>query len=104
MLFPTVEVAIFFPVVLAISWALMPQLHWWKIFIVVASYGFYGTANWKFMLLLGGITLGNHVFARLISETDDPRRRKGFVAAAVALDLATLGVFKYYAFFAEDVD
>ena len=104
MLFPTVEFAVFFPVVLALSWALMPHLQWWKIFIVAASYLFYGTANWKFCFLLGGITLGNHLFARLISRTPDERRRKQLVGTAVALNLATLGIFKYYAFFVEDVD
>ena len=82
----------------------MPQLAWWKIFIVVASYVFYGTANWKFCFLLGGVTLGNYLFARLIAGAPTQRRKKQFLAAIVALDLATLGVFKYYAFFVEDVD
>ena len=104
MLFPTVEFAVFFPIVLALSWALMPHLQWWKIFIVVASYVFYGTANWKFCFLLGGVTLWNHLFAQLITRTTDERRRKQLVAAGVAGDLAMLGVFKYYAFFVEDVD
>ena len=104
MLFPTVEFAVYFPIVLAISWALMPHLQWWKIFIVVASYAFYATANWKFCFLLAGVTLGNHLFARLIASTDDQRRKKQFVAGGVGLDLAVLGVFKYYAFFVEDVD
>ncbi len=104
MLFPTVEFAIYFPVVLAISWILMPQLAWWKIFIVVASYVFYGTANWKFCFLLGGVTLGNYLFARLIAGAPTQRRKKHLLAAIIALDLGTLGVFKYYAFFVEDVD
>src|ERR687895_1905718 len=75
-LFPTVEFAIYFPIVLALSWALMPHLQWWKIFIVVASYVFYGTANWKFCFLLGGVTLGNHLFARLIARAPEMRRKK----------------------------
>ena len=41
MIFPTVEFAIFFPVVLALSWALMPRPRLWKPFILVASYVFY---------------------------------------------------------------
>src|SRR5688500_14963206 len=82
----------------------MPHLQWWKIFIVVASYVFYGTANWKFCFLLAGVTLGNHLFARLIARTPGERRKKQLVGTAVALDLLTLGVFKYYAFFVEDVD
>ena len=104
MLFPTVEFAVYFPIILAISWALMPHLQWWKIFIVVASYVFYATANWKFCFLLAGVTLGNHLFARLIALTPDQRRKKQFLAAGVGLDLAVLGVFKYYGFFIEDVD
>jgi alginate O-acetyltransferase complex protein AlgI len=103
-LFPTVEFAVYFPIVLALSWALMPHLQWWKIFIVVASYVFYANANWKFCFLLGGVTLWNYLFARLIIRTPDERRKKQLLAAAVAGDLATLGVFKYYAFFVEDVD
>lgn len=104
MLFPTVEFAIYFPIVLAVSWALMPHLQWWKVFVVAASYLFYGTANWKFCFLLAGVTLGNQLFAQLIARTPDKGRQKLFVGLAVGLDLALLGVFKYYAFFVEDVD
>ena len=103
MLFPTVQFAIFYPAVLAASWALMPRPPLWKPFILVASYVFYAYANWKFCLLLGGITLGNQAAARLIHRTEDRRRRKLIVSAAVALNLGTLGVFKYYAFFVQDV-
>jgi D-alanyl-lipoteichoic acid acyltransferase DltB (MBOAT superfamily) len=104
MLFPTVEFAIYFPIVLAVSWALMPHLQWWKIFIVGASYLFYGTANWKFCFLLAGVTLGNQLFAHLIARADEPGRKKLFVGLGVALNLTCLGIFKYYAFFVEDVD
>ena len=76
MLFPTVQFAIFFPIVLALSWALMSRPTLWKPFIVVASYVFYAAANWRFCLLLGGVTLGNQAAARLIHRTDDERRRK----------------------------
>src|SRR5215212_5154296 len=103
MLFPTVEFAVFFPVVLALSWALMSRQRLWKPFIVVASYAFYASANWRFCLLLAGVTAGNQVAARLITRTDDDRRRGRILAAAVTLDLAALGVFKYYGFFAESV-
>ena len=41
MLFPTVQFALFFPVVLALSWALMPRQRLWKPFILAASYVFY---------------------------------------------------------------
>jgi alginate O-acetyltransferase complex protein AlgI len=103
-LFPTVQFAIFFPIVLALSWLLMPRQHLWKPFIVFASYVFYAYVSWKFCLLLGGITLGNQTAAKLIHRSADERARRWIVRVAVALDLLVLGVFKYYAFFVGDAD
>jgi alginate O-acetyltransferase complex protein AlgI len=103
LLFPTVQFAIFFPVVLTLSWGLMPRRHVWKPFIVGASYVFYAAANWKFCFLLGGITLWNQAAAQLIHRSPDERMRKWIVRVAVAGDLAVLGVFKYYSFFVQDI-
>jgi alginate O-acetyltransferase complex protein AlgI len=104
LLFPTIEFAIFFPIVLALSWALMSRPGAWKPFIVVASYVFYAAADPRFCLLLGGITAGNQIAAKLIDRAgDDERRRKWIAGTAVALDVAVLGLFKYYGFFVEDV-
>ncbi len=103
MLFPTVQFAIFFPIVLTISWLLMPRPKLWKPFIVFASYVFYAGASWRFCLLLAGVTIGNQVAAKLIAATDDDKRRKRIVVTAVVLDLLALGVFKYYSFFVESL-
>jgi len=103
MLFPTIEFAIFFPVVLALSWTLMSRPALWKPFIVLASYVFYAAADPRFCLLLGGITVGNQIAVRLIAASDDAKRRARICAAAVTLNLLSLGIFKYYGFFAEDV-
>jgi alginate O-acetyltransferase complex protein AlgI len=103
LLFPTVQFAIFFPIVLAISWTLMSRPRAWKPFIVLASYIFYASASWRFCFLLGGITLGNQLAAVLISRTEREQSRKLLVGLAVGLDLAALGVFKYYSFFVQQV-
>jgi alginate O-acetyltransferase complex protein AlgI len=102
-LFPTVQFAVFFPVALALSWALMSRPALWKPFIVVASYVFYAAADWRFCLLLAGVTVSNQAAARLIHRSADERRRKRLLALAVALDLGVLAVFKYYGFFAENL-
>jgi len=70
-LFPTIQFAIFFTVVLALSWALMPRPRLWQPFIVLASYVFYASASWRFCVLLAGVTIGNHVAAKLIHRTQD---------------------------------
>ena len=103
MLFPTVQFAIFFPIVLAISWALMKRQALWKIFIVFASYVFYACANPKFCLLLAGITLLNQAGAKLIHRSQDERARKWIVGVTVTLDLLVLAVFKYYGFFTQSI-
>jgi len=102
--FPTVEFAIFFPIVLALSWALMSRQHVWKPFMLAASYVFYSAANPLFCLLLAGVTLGNQAASKLIHGSEDEHFRRRIVIAAVALNLITLGVFKYYGFFATEVN
>jgi D-alanyl-lipoteichoic acid acyltransferase DltB (MBOAT superfamily) len=101
LLFPTTEFCLFFAAVLPLSWALMSRPAAWKPFAVVVSYAFYAAADWRFCLLLGGVTLGNQGFARLIGRTEDERRRSLLVGACVGLDLLVLGVFKYYGFFVD---
>ena len=103
MLFPTVEFAIFFPVVLALSWALMPRQPLWKPFIVVASYVFYAAADPRFCFLLAAITLVSQLAAVSIHRTESERLRKLFTAVGVVFDLGILAVFKYYGFFVTDV-
>jgi alginate O-acetyltransferase complex protein AlgI len=102
-LFPTVQFAIFFPIVLAISWALMKRQAIWKPFIVFASYFFYACANPRFCLLLGGITLGNQAAAKFLHRTDNERTRSWIVGVAVTLDLLVLAIFKYYGFFTQSI-
>jgi D-alanyl-lipoteichoic acid acyltransferase DltB (MBOAT superfamily) len=99
MLFPTITFAIFFMVVLPVSWLLMPRGRRWKIFMVAASYYFYGYWNWRFVFLIAASTIGNHFFAVAISRHDGPRRRRRLLTLAVIANLGVLGYFKYYDFF-----
>ena len=46
------------------------------------------------------VTLANQAAALRLGRTEEPRRRKAIVAAAVTVDLGVLGLFKYYGFFA----
>jgi alginate O-acetyltransferase complex protein AlgI len=104
MVFPTVQFAVFFPIVLALSWALMRRQNVWKPFMLTASYIFYSAANPLFCVMIAAVTLGNQACAQLIHRSDDARVRKRIVVIAVALDLGTLGVFKYYGFFSTEIN
>jgi len=101
--FPSLQFAFFFPVVLILSWALMPHPRAWKPFILVASYVFYAAASVGYAALLGAITLANQLGAVLIARASTERARTGVMAGVVIADLAVLGVFKYYGFFAEEI-
>jgi alginate O-acetyltransferase complex protein AlgI len=103
MVFPSIEFAIFFPPVLVVSWLLMPRPLWWKLFLLAASAFFYMAAIPIYALLLAAVVLFNQAGATLVDRTADQRRRRWIVGVTVALDLGVLGIFKYYGFFAGDV-
>ncbi len=98
--FPTIQFAAFFVVVLTLSWLLMPHPRIWKPFIIAASYFFYGYADLRFTLLLAAVTIVNQAAALAINRWRDKR----ILIAAIAADLGLLGWFKYYGFFSLQVD
>ena len=99
MLFPTVEFAVFFLAVLLVAWA----LHSWngphKLFLLAASYVFYGFWNWNYVPLLFGISLVSGLIAQRIQKSGSSKTRKLWLAAGVVVCLSTLGYYKYTAFF-----
>jgi alginate O-acetyltransferase complex protein AlgI len=103
-LFPTVTFAVFFLIVLPVSWALMPHQRAWRAWILLASYVFYAWWDWHFVFLLAVSTVVNHVLALAIHRSQTRPARKSFLALAVAFDLGLLGYFKYTNFFLSSVD
>jgi len=101
--FPSYEFAFFFPVVLVLSWALMSRPRIWKPFVLAASYVFYSAASLGYSVLLAAVTLANQLGAVLVHRASDERSRKLIMGATVAVDLAVLGVFKYYGFFVDEI-
>jgi alginate O-acetyltransferase complex protein AlgI len=93
-IFPTIQFAVFFVVVLTANWLLRPHPRQWKRFMLAASYFFYGAWDWRFTFLMAGVTLVNYLAAGAISATDDTKRRKWLLGLGVALSLGVLGWFK----------
>jgi D-alanyl-lipoteichoic acid acyltransferase DltB (MBOAT superfamily) len=104
MLFPTVTFAVFFVIVLPVSWVLMPHERTWRAWILLASYVFYAWWDWHFVFLLAVSTVVNHVLALAIYRSQTQPARKAFVTLAVTFDLGLLGYFKYTNFFLSSVD
>ncbi|NUP52036.1 MAG: MBOAT family protein [Catenulispora sp.] len=103
MIFPTVQFAFFFAVVLPLSWALMPRQRLWRPFILVASYYFYAAAGWQYAFLLAGSTVVNQTAATVITRQDSEKVRKVVLVAGIGVNLGALGFFKYLDFFSDTV-
>ena len=103
MLFPTLDFALFFLVVFGISWEMRHRPEPRKVFLLGASYFFYGYWDWRFTALLAGSSLINYVGGRLIGMSANERDRKLLLGMAVVLNLAILGFFKYYGFFLDQL-
>jgi D-alanyl-lipoteichoic acid acyltransferase DltB (MBOAT superfamily) len=98
-LFPTVTFAIFFSIVLPVSWLLMPRGTRWRLFIIAASYFFYGYWNPKFVFLIVASTAWNQMWGTAIHRLRDPRARRTALTIAIVGDIGLLGYFKYAQFF-----
>jgi D-alanyl-lipoteichoic acid acyltransferase DltB (MBOAT superfamily) len=98
-LFPTATFALFFMIVLPLSWLLMPHVHRWRPFIIAASFVFYSWWDWRFVFLLAGSILWNQLLAVRIHRASVQSQRKALLTLGLAGNIALLGYFKYYDFF-----
>ncbi len=97
---------IFLPVVVVLYWVI-PRGYPRLLFLIAASLVFYGLWDWRYVPLLLATTLADwiagHYLARDEAE-DASRRRKLILAAAITVNLAFLGYFKYRGFFVDSLD
>ncbi|MCW3848865.1 MBOAT family protein [Sphingomonas sp. LB-2] len=100
MLFPTLTFGLFFLLVFAAVWSVRSN-EWRKLLLLVASWFFYGAWDWRFVPLLILSALMNWGVARLVAGSAEGRGKRALVIAGVALNLAILGFFKYFDFFAD---
>jgi alginate O-acetyltransferase complex protein AlgI len=103
-LFNSVTFAIFFPLVLALYWALRTPRRQNPL-LVVASMVFYGWWDWRFLLLLVASTLTDYFCALGIERSRTAGTRgKPWLAASLVINLGILGLFKYYDFFVSSAE
>lgn len=101
MLFNSLPFVIFLPVVFLLYWSLQKApLRFQNLFIIMASYFFYGWWDWRFLSLIIVSSATDYFAGLLIHSSRTDGRRKGILLASLAVNLGILAFFKYFNFFA----
>ncbi len=99
MVFNSLQFGCFFSVVfLLYAWL---NHRWQNRLLLLASYLFYATWDWRFLLLLFVSTSVNYNCALRIASTASAQARKRWLVLGVGVDLSILAFFKYFDFFVE---
>jgi len=68
--------------------------------LLLASYVFYGCWDWRFLSLIWLSSTMDYFVAQALQRTEKERRRRGWLALSVGVNLGILFLFKYFGFFA----
>lgn len=107
MLFNSIEYLIFLPIVFLLYWFVFDyalkqckyQLFLQNCFLLAASYLFYGWWSWRFLLLIAFTTLCSYLSGLGITKARMKYQKQLLLWANILVNLAILGIFKYYDFF-----
>ena len=100
MSFISLEFWVFFVLVIAAYWIIRKQF-WQNIFLLLASYIFYGWVSPWLAFMLMASTLADYFLAQGIRSK--PARTRLFISLSFLLNLGLLAFFKYYNFFSADL-
>lgn len=103
MLFPTYEYAIFFSICFFIVWSLGDNNFARKIFLIAASWVFYGFWDVRFVVLLFGSGLFNWYIGEKLIVSQNPQIKKNWLKFGIIINIGLLGIFKYFGFFSEQL-
>lgn len=102
MLFNSIEFLLFCPVVFILYWFVFKPLKARNLFVIAASYVFYGWWNWRFLFLIILATLTSFLCGIMLDSTQKRSTRKWICALNIVVSLGILGTYKYYNFFASN--
>lgn len=104
MLFNSFDFAVFLPLVYLLYWTLFQKhIKLRNLFLLTASYVFYGFWDWRFLSLILISSLMDYILAMQIhaAKPEQKSKRKTLLVLSLVLNLGFLGFFKYYNFFVE---
>jgi alginate O-acetyltransferase complex protein AlgI len=101
MLFNSLEFLVFFPIVLALYFALNPRFRW--ILLLLASYYFYMCWNYSYIILILASTIIDYTTGIIIHNSASKKIKKLLLFVSLGTNLGLLFFFKYFNFFNESV-
>lgn len=103
MLFNSIDFAIFLPLVFAFYWFLSKyDIKYQNIFLVIASYIFYGWWDFRFLSLLFFSSIVDFLIGLSLKNETNIKKRKFYLAISLTVNLGLLGFFKYFNFFIDN--
>ena len=100
MLFNSFAYLIFFPTVFLLYWfCLSKTVKIQNLFLLAASYFFYGWWNWRYLSLVILCSTVNYIAGRMLMKTEKQKYRKLIIVFCCLISFGVLGIFKYYNFF-----
>lgn len=105
MLFNSFDFLLFLPIVFLLYWFVFKSRKIQNLFLVAASYVFYGWWDWRFLFLIAITSICSYASGILLERYEGRRKLQWMVSFAnITLNLLILGVFKYYNFFMDSLE
>lgn len=102
MLFNSINFAIFLPVIFFLYWFVFKRnFRQQNILLLISSYFFYASWDWRFLFLLVFSTLLYFFTGHKIYSSKSQTNKRYWLWLSITINLGFLGVFKYYNFFAD---
>src|ERR1700758_2309726 len=99
MLFDSPVYFLFLVPVVLLYWRLNHRAQ--NVFLLFASYFFYGWWDWRFLALMIGSTTVDFLIAQRIAPGCPEKNRKRWLIFSLILNFSILGTFKYFNFFVD---
>ena len=100
MLFNSIEFLYFLPIVFILYWFVFNKnLNLQNLMILVASYFFYASWDYRFLFLLIFSTLLDYYTGIKMNDASDKRGKRFWFWLSICVNVGFLGIFKYYNFF-----
>lgn len=101
--FVSLDFALLFAIILLLLWLVKnPTAR--KVILLAASCTFYAYWDWRFLGLLGFVTVMDYYISIKLVTAKNPRVKKSLLVLSLVVNLCFLGFFKYFNFFITSLD